>query len=284
MITLKAPAKINWSLRVLGRRRDGYHEVESLMQAVGLYDTLQFSHSDGLFVVTDAPIKAADNLVMKAALALRELTGARAGARISLTKEIPVSAGLGGGSSDAACTLRGLVSLWGLGCDERTLHELAGALGSDVPFFMNAAPAVARGRGELLEPAGVHRSHSLVLAKPPVEVSAAWAYQELRAADLTNEPSGDDNIRFLTEALNSKACAPSQGGEGLINDLEGAVFGRYPEVGVLKEALLELGARAALMSGSGPTVFGLFEDPETAEEAALSLCERYWSRAVKTLV
>lgn len=283
MFTLRTPAKINWSLSVRGLRPDGYHEILSLIQAIDLFDTLEFSPSDGLTLITEAPIKTGDNLVMKAALALRERFDVTAGARITLIKEIPLSAGLGGGSSDAACALKGLVKLWGLepGADE--LMETALALGSDVPFFMAGTPAVARGRGEALSPAALLRPRALVLARPPLDVSAKWAYEALRAPKLTNTALGDDNIRFLIDALNSGGFSP-QVLEALVNDLEGPVTDLHPEVGALKETLMGLGAGAALMSGSGPTVFGLFDDMGMARKAAAVLGARCWSRAVETLV
>ena len=136
MFTLKTPAKINWFLSVLGKREDGYHEILSLMQSISLYDHLTFEHSDRVEVITDADIPLEENLVYKAAVLLKEKLSVNKGAVITLRKEIPVSAGLGGGSSDAACALSGLNRLWELGLKDEELIKFGGMLGSDIPFFL----------------------------------------------------------------------------------------------------------------------------------------------------
>ena len=146
-LSLNAPAKINWFLGVAGKRDDGYHNIVSLMQCISLYDTLTFDHADSVEITSYLDIPVRDNIVHKAASRLKEYTSCRKGADISLKKNVPVSAGLGGGSSDAACTLLGLNELWGLGLGKKRLSSIASEIGSDVPFFLNGPVAVVEGKG-----------------------------------------------------------------------------------------------------------------------------------------
>jgi len=163
MITLSPPAKINWSLYVLGKRDDGYHNIISLMQCVDLHDTITLQPSAAIELHTDMKIPAEQNLVFKAALALREAAGTTLGARIHLKKDIPSGAGLGGGSSDAAYALIGLNRLWGLELETDTLKRIGASLGSDVPFFFDSPAALAQGRGEMLFPEHISGSLKLLL-------------------------------------------------------------------------------------------------------------------------
>jgi 4-diphosphocytidyl-2-C-methyl-D-erythritol kinase len=260
MLTLSAPAKINWFLLVTGRRPDGYHEIVSLMQPLDLSDTLTFEHSSSLDLLTDAPIPTETNLAYKAAVLLRNHTGTTDGARITLAKRIPLAAGLGGGSSDAAAALLGLNRLWGLGLAIDDLMPLAASLGSDVPFFLLGRPAIVRGRGEVMEAVDIGRSRTVLLLKPSLGVAAAEAYGGIRqysASDALDIPGfldrlGSDDISGL---------APR-------NDLEPPVFSWHPQIREMKEALVREGASLSLMSGSGSTVFGVFPGPEEASRAA----------------
>lgn len=286
-LTLKAPAKINWSLFVLGRRPDGYHDIRSLMQRIGLYDTLTFSESaaaGALTLAADMDLPPEQNLVYRAALLLREQAGIREGAAITLTKEIPSGAGLGGGSSDAAATLTGLNLFWGLGLSATELKELGGRLGSDVPFFFDGPLALAEGRGELLTPLPIERSRTLLVVKPAVSIETAWAYRELSTTsafgDLTKGAATVNNIQLIYEAL--KAGDSGRLAGLLRNDFETVVFNRYSVVGELRQALRDRGAAAALMSGSGSAVFGLFEDRQSAERAAGHF-SGHFCRVVETL-
>lgn len=275
MFELKAPAKINWFLHVTGKRADGYHEVRSLIQCVELYDFLTFEESDSVEVISGSSVPEKENLVYRAALALRDAAGAERGARITLTKRIPLSSGLGGGSSDAACALKGLGRLWGLDVPRQEMFRVASALGSDVPFFLDGPCAFVEGRGEKTTPAPVKRKYALLLAKPPVGVSSGRAYSELG----TYRKGGVPPESFLC-ALNGGDFAALRG--MLRNDLEEPVFARFPEIRALKERMLEAGALLSAMSGSGSTVFGVFEDVAGAEAAA-GFFPSLWRCAAETI-
>lgn len=279
--SLRAPAKINWFLQIPGQRDDGYHDIISLMQCVDLYDDLEFEHADSLTVVCNNPdIPLSDNTVFKAASLLRKYTSYSGGARVVLQKNIPVSAGLGGGSSDAAYTLLGLNLLWGLGLNKKKLSSIAIEIGSDVPFFLNGPAALVEGKGKKVKSFKVKGSVVLLLVKPRVSVSTAWAYaafDDLYAAELTKKTI---DIKLFCQALNRKDFAVL--GNVLTNDLEEAVTERYPVVGKIKRRLIEMGALISAMSGSGPTVFGVFDSKNRAEKAAEAMY-LYLCRVVETL-
>lgn len=280
MFTLNAPAKINWFLNVLGRRADGYHDIVSLMQRVTLYDSLSFERSDKIEVMTDADIPATDNLVYKAAILLKEAFGITAGARITLKKEIAMSAGLGGGSSDAACTLKGLNMLWNLDLADKELMDIGARIGSDVPFFFNGAAAVIKGKGNIVEPARVKKSHALLLVKPPIDISAAWAYRENDETGGRGLTKECNNIKLFCQALEESDFTLLS--SMLSNNLEPCVVNRYPVVGEIKDDLLKTGARLSAMSGSGSAVFGVFDRDQDAVEAMESM-QHHWCRVVKTI-
>ncbi len=288
MITLKAPAKINWSLYVLDRRADGYHNILSLMQSVSLYDTLTFSHASSLVLDTDMQIPPNQNLVMRAARALQDATGTDGGATISLTKEIPSGAGLGGGSSDAAYTLIGLNKLWQLGLELPRLREIGATLGSDVPFFLGSAAAVASSRGEVLCPEHLLPGLALLIVKPEASISTAMAYKSVSESrkpsgcshDLTNHEEKLNNIKLIIGKLNSETIAPPY--DLLHNDFERIAIEMHPVIGEIKRGLGRAGAEAALLSGSGSAVFGLFVNREAAVKAS-ALFSSYWNRVVETL-
>lgn len=278
-LTLKTPAKINWFLHVIGKRADGFHDIESLMQFVSVYDTLVFEESDGIDVVADVPVPLSDNLVYKAALALQAHAGIKRGARITLKKEIPLASGMAGGSSDAACALTGLCTLWGLDIAATELAELSASLGSDVPFFLNGPSALVEGRGERVTPVVLGISRDLLLAKPDVGISTKWAYSQV--GELTKN---HENIRLLGQAV-------SEGDFRFLkkasNDLECPAAERHPVIGEIKAMLYECGAKYSAMSGSGPTVFGVFESADAADEAGTYVSRRMpglWLAAAKTLV
>jgi 4-diphosphocytidyl-2-C-methyl-D-erythritol kinase len=270
MLTLKAPAKINWSLNVTGKRDDGYHNIESFMQCISLSDTLTFEHSDDIAIETEAQISLKQNLVYRAAKLLKKKTSTRYGANIGLLKRIPLEAGLGGGSSDAATTLRGLNTLWGLGLESKDLSEIGIEIGSDVPFFINGGAAFVKGRGDLVEMKDVSAEHHLVLVKPPFGVSAGWAYSNLEKGN-SDIVGAEDMIK----ALNSRDFKLL--GKLMKNDLEAPVLNEHSALGEIKNALIKSGAQAALMSGSGSTVFGVYEDHKTALKAMQGLGEKFGS-------
>lgn len=279
-LSLKTPAKINWFLTVLRKRDDGYHEIASLIQCISLYDNLIFEHADTIEVISDLDIPTADNLVYKAASLLRHYTSYKGGARITLKKNIPVSAGLGGGSSNAAYTLLGLNILWGVGLSNDELRSIAIEIGSDVPFFLNGPSAFVRGRGEKITPLKIDRSVTLLLIKPAISVSSAWAYTSL--GGLTKKPV---DIKLFCQALREQDFAFLS--TMLNNDLERVVIERYPVVGEIKERMLKEGALISAMSGSGPTVFGVFDSKDMAEKAANAIKPSAyggWYKVVETLI
>ncbi|MGO9015538.1 MAG: 4-(cytidine 5'-diphospho)-2-C-methyl-D-erythritol kinase [Dissulfurispiraceae bacterium] len=283
MITVKAPAKINWSLFVLDKRDDGYHNILSLLHCIGLYDILQFELADTLILESDLDIPYDRNLVYKAASLLKNHSGTEKGARIILRKEIPSGAGLGGGSSDAACTLMALNNLWELDFGKTELKALGSVLGSDVPFFFEGPLAAAEGRGEQLTSLPVARSYVLLLVKADCSVSTSWAYGALnregkgKIAKIENKKN---NIQLIYRALASGDISSIAG--NVHNDFEDAVIRHYPVIGAVKERLLKNGAVMAHMSGSGSTVFGLFNDESGALKASGNF-QSYFCRVVKTL-
>ncbi|MCX5717859.1 MAG: 4-(cytidine 5'-diphospho)-2-C-methyl-D-erythritol kinase [Nitrospirae bacterium] len=280
MFTLKTPAKINWFLSVLGKREDGYHEILSLMQSISLYDHLTFEHSDRVEVITEADIPIEENLVYRAAVLLKEKLSVNKGAVITLKKDIPLSAGLGGGSSDAACALSGLDRLWELRLKNEELIKFGGMLGSDIPFFFKAPIAVVRGRGEIVTALEAGSRHIIVIVKPALGISTKWAYSEMSRL-LPELTKRDNNIKLFCQALEM------QDFESIAlmmkNDLELPVIREFQVIGEIKDRLLTMGAKASLMSGSGPTVFGVFNSREKAEDAERSM-KPCWSRVVETLI
>ena len=273
---LRAPAKLNLYLRVIGKRPDGYHEIETLFERIDLADELTIEpHPDQLFLTCDAPELSCgeDNLILKAARLLQRATGTALGARLHLVKRIPIAAGLGGGSSDAAATLIGLNQLWALAWDRAQLAPLAAALGSDVPFFLGDAPwAIGRGRGEVCEPldASVHLAHVLVV--PPEPLSTKKIYAGLSRARLKAESR--DNLTATRPSLMMIRHAFSNGPAAaglarvLWNDLEPEAIRRCPVISLIQKQLHDVGCLGSRLSGSGPAVFGLCHDARDAQRVA----------------
>ncbi len=284
MFTLKAPAKINWFLNVLGRRDDGYHNIVSVMQMIDLYDTLTFKKADSIIIECSEDIPLNKNLVYKAAILLREGCGVKNGACIRIKKAIPIGAGLGGGSSDAASALEGLNRLWGLGLSKGRLSKLSESIGSDIPFFFNSPIAIISGRGERVKALKAGRSFCLLLVKPNPSVSSRWAYENfnngLVESGLTKNTAKGDNTKLFIKAIENGDLSVVS--EGIFNDLEDAVFRRYPVIKRIKCMLLKTGALGAVMSGSGSTVFGLFKGSKDAIRASKAFTN-HWNRVVRTL-
>lgn len=276
MLTLKAPAKINWFLNVLGRRDDGYHNIESIIQKISLYDFISFWPSEDLTLKTELQIPTEQNLVYKAAVLLKKTSGVSAGAKIRLNKNVPVAAGLGGGSSDAALTLIGLNKLWSLGLSCSELNVLAEQLGSDVPFFLHGPLAFVNGRGENVTDYRSIKSINILLVKPPVSVSTRWAYENLK---LTKRTSKVNNITLFIHAIRKGKL---QGTSSFHNDLEPVATKIFPVIADIKERLLREGAILSMMSGSGPTVFGVFESAKEAGKASKAFKD-CWTAAVQTI-
>ncbi len=291
MLTLKAPAKINWFLYVNGLRKDGYHDIKSLIQKISLYDILTFIPSAKLTVITEAQIPVEKNLVYKAAALLQKECGLHTGAEIHLKKNIPVAAGLGGGSSDAASTLVGLNKLWSLGLSPRDLFVFAEQLGSDVPFFLYGPLALVEGRGEKITNFNAINPFAILLVNPHIKVSTRWAYQnldvrrnsrELLSQDvsgLTKIGDKDDNIKFFINAIGRAELLETV---DIFNDLEAVTVLNFPVIAEIKEKLLKEGALFSLMSGSGPTVFGVFTSAEEAERASREFRD-HWAAVVQTI-
>jgi len=260
-----APAKVNLSLRVLRRREDGFHEIESLMCPLSIFDTIDLSHREegGLeFVCDDTTLPTGDdNLVVRAAKLFCQSCGFEPRLRIQLTKRIPHGAGLGGGSSDAATTLIGLNRLFETELSREALSAMAADLGSDVPFFIYQSAAMIRGRGEFVEPVTFPHELPLFLIKPPFGVPTPWAYKHWRDS---REVAG---IPYAAQEF-------SWG--GLVNDLERPVFEKYLFLADLKSWLLtQPEVAGALMSGSGATVFALLQEKGAAESLAAKVAAEF---------
>jgi 4-diphosphocytidyl-2-C-methyl-D-erythritol kinase len=259
--SVEAFAKVNRDLHVLGKRPDGHHEIHTIFQTVELTDTLFFLEGEEGDRTVSLTIEGAElpadesNLILRAAHGLRERFPVRLGARIHLSKRIPVGGGMGGGSSNAAAALRGLSELWKLPVTEDDLHLLAAELGSDVPFFLIGGRARGTGRGEIVEPLPEGPEEWLVLVFPPFSLSTAVVYVALSARPLTDSP-GPFNL-----------CSSDSGGGPDRNDLESAAESLQGGLRRFRLALSDLGATSARLSGSGSTVFGVFGDEESARRA-----------------
>ncbi len=266
---LRCPAKLNLGLEVVGVMPDGYHEIRTLFQTIDLADDLAIElHDSELLLETDGSDvpRGHDNLVVRAASLLRETTGVEQGARIRLSKLVPVGAGLGGGSSDAAVTLMALDRLWETGLGLRGLSSLAVQLGADVPYFLHGGLCLGLGRGEKLFPVQSDLSKTVfVLVCPRQILSTSQIYSDWDAR-LTSSAKDSRLRRFFASALAGQV----EWGH-LHNDLEGPAAQRAEGVLAARSALCESGAHAVLMSGSGPAVFGVFLEPQQAKDAERNL-------------
>ena len=277
-LRIEAPAKVNYRLDVLRKREDGYHDLRMVMQRIDLCDLIDITITDapGITVtcnrtgVPDGP----GNIAWRAADLLLKAAGREAGIAIEIVKRIPVAAGMGGGSSDGAAVLMGVNELLGLEFTDRRLMEIGVKLGADVPFFIFKKTALAEGIGDILSPVEHIPSAWLTIVNPNIHVSTAWVYQNLQ---LTSGPNENIIPRFYKSV--SDICAI------LANDLESVTVKRYPIIAEIKERLYSAGAIGALMSGSGPTVFGLFDNEALARSAAEELAHNtvWFAIAVKTL-
>lgn len=276
-VILRAHAKINLNLKVVGRRPDGFHDIESIVQTITLHDTLTLEEAQGGAIelsvrpplVTGDP----DNLVWQAweTLSARLGSNSRRGVRLLLEKRIPIGAGLGGGSSDAAAVLIGLDRLWRLGLSPAEMHTLAAPLGSDVPFFLTGGTARLRGRGDVVEPLPDLLGYALVLVYPGLPISTRAAYSQVQVP-LT--PRGETGSM---PAFEPAAHGAVDGWVRLGNDLEPGALDVCPAIMTIKRWLVKAGARSAAMSGSGSSVFGTFEDPETADRVARERRDPGWT-------
>ena len=269
-LQLRAYAKINLGLDVLRKREDGYHEVKMIMQTVGIYDILTFEKAESGIHVTvnksELPVNE-DNLIYKSAAAFQKKYNISEGVSIHLEKNIPIAAGMAGGSTDAAATFKAMNSLFGVGASLEELQEMAVSIGADVPYCLMGGTALAEGIGEKLTALPDAPNCYLVVAKPDIDVSTAFVYGNLKADQLKEHP----DIDGMVQAIQSRRL------EGIIerlgNVLETVTVPAYPVIGQIKDELKADGADGVLMSGSGPTVFGIFVDVQKAEKAFKGLKE-----------
>lgn len=268
-ITLKAMAKINLGLDVIRRREDGYHEVRMIMQTVNLYDELTFRKQPGDKVRLTANLRSlptdGHNLIVKTAELLRKEFGIREGLSIHLKKKIPVAAGMAGGSTDAAAAFAGMNELFGLGLTLEELQKRAVSVGADVPYCLQGGTALSEGIGEILTELPSAPRCSVIIAKPPIHVSTRFVYENLRLDSLEKHPDIDGILDSIREG-NILGVA-----ERLENVLETVTQKEYPVIGQIKQFLVHRGALGALMSGSGPTVFALFDRKDLAARACEDL-------------
>ncbi len=276
-VVRQSPCKVNLLLNILGKRADGFHELETVMQPVQLCDRLEVATAPaGLTLTCNLPALPVDgtNLVHKAATAFLAAAAITDGLRIHLDKHIPLAAGLGGGSGNAAHTLGALNELFDLPLSSAKLNELAAALGSDVPFFLQSHPALARGRGELVQPLAPFpalRGAHILLLHPGFGISTAWAYQSLAKfpAALNGQAGRAEHLIGLLQGTDLAAA-----GHAFYNSLEAPALPKHPLLALYQEFLRASGAPAVLMSGSGSTTFALTPNREAAER----LRERFQSK------
>ena len=271
-LTVHPPAKINLILRILDRRSDGYHNLWSVMHTVALADDVRIKVTPtlpGIRLTCNTEELSSDqsNLVSKAAAAVLDHARLSVGLDLDLRKRIPMGAGLGGGSSDAAATILGLNQLLKLGWSTAKMAEVGQALGSDVAFFLFAPSAIVSGRGEMVRPVTIEGSRWIVLVKPAFGVETKWAYQELAAVRTAVHPLSEQHAAMnLQNRLTWSELATAAE-----NDFEAPVFAKHPFLQHIRRTLLDLGARIALLSGSGATVFGLFDEEPAACRAGARL-------------
>lgn len=277
-ISLKALAKINLGLDVVRRREDGYHEVRMIMQTIQLYDRLDIKRTQepGIQIQTNLsflPVNE-NNLIYKAAKLLMDEFSITDGVSVKLDKRIPVAAGMAGGSTDAAAMLIGINRLFSLGLTKRQLMERGVQIGADVPYCIMRGTALAEGIGEALSPLPPMVKCPVLIAKPSISVSTKFVYQNLKLDDTTIHPDIDRLIDDI-KAKNLHDIAAHMG-----NVLETVTISNYPVIDEIKKHMLSNGAVGAMMSGSGPTVFGLFDDEDTAKKAYKAMRSSHLARQV----
>ena len=274
---IKAYAKINLGLDVVRRLENGYHEVKMVMQTVGIYDVLDFQRTAGGIVITtdsgELPTNE-DNLIYKAAKLMIEKYHITEGVKIHLEKHIPIAAGMAGGSTDAAATLKGMNRLFDLGCTLKDLMELGVNIGADVPYCVMRGTALAEGIGEKLTRITPVPHMWILIAKPQINVSTRLVYEQLDMGGIQKHPDIDGIIRAI-EAQDVVRIAQSMG-----NVLENVTVPLYPVIETIKQDMLSHGAINAMMSGSGPTVFGIFPDEQTTLACQAFLKEKGDARQV----
>ena len=271
-LQLKAYAKINLALDVVGKREDGYHEVRMIMQTVKLYDKLTFRllEEDAIRLKTNVGFLPCDenNLIYKAVQCLKEQYHVKQGMEIDLYKCIPVAAGMAGGSTDCAAALIGASKLFGLHLDKQTLMKIGVRLGADVPYCIMRGTALSEGIGEILTPLPSIPDCKILIAKPPVGVSTKFVYEHLDEQGIETHPDVDGMVQAIREG-NLLGITNRMG-----NVLDNVTIPEYPVIDQIKKCMIEQGALNAMMSGSGPTVFGIYEDREKAEKTKRIIQDR----------
>jgi 4-diphosphocytidyl-2-C-methyl-D-erythritol kinase len=262
---LRAYAKINLGLLVFDKRPDGYHNIETVLHRIDLYDEVHFEPDPSISVISSDPEAPGDkmNICFKAAELLQQNLEINNGVKITLNKNIPVGAGLGGGSANAALVLRELPRFWHRSIDEKALQSMALQLGSDVPYFLGSGSALARGRGEILDYFRLDVPYSIVLCYPNIHVSTSWAYGH---ATIQSENKHGDLAGLVRGGMKDPRLLLE-----LRNDFEAVVFGQYPEILGVKELMMHEGAELSMMSGSGSSVFGLYSRAQSASQVARQL-------------
>lgn len=268
-IIIKSPAKINFGLNVIEKRNDGFHNIETVFYPVNLFDEIIFSESDEFIFVTNNEVLAQEenNLIIKAKDKLEEVTGSSFKIKIELKKNIPIGAGLGGGSSNAAAALKGLLHYFNLKPDEGKIQEIALAAGSDIPFFLNPIPSYAEGRGEKLTPISFKIKKPILIINPGIHISTKWAYGNI-APGKSNEKLID-----IVQQVNDYSVFKRK----VFNSFEPVVFKEYPEIAELKSKLYFMGAEFVLMSGSGSSLFAVFSAFAEAEAVKKKFEEQYFT-------
>lgn len=273
-ISLKSRAKINLSIDVIGKREDGYHIVEMIMQTIDLYDDIKLKEleEDNIIIKSECsyiPLNE-DNIVYKAAKLIKEKMDIKKGIEIFIKKNIPVAAGMAGGSSNAAAVLVGLNELWKLGLSKDELRELGLKLGADVPFCIEGGTALAEGIGEKLTYIkGINKDVNILVCKPDIFVSTKEVYQSL---DIKNIEKRPDNKLLIEKLKNDDIVSVSN---NMVNVLEEVTSKKYSDIKVIENIIAKNGAMGTMMSGSGPTVFGFFDNEEKAKRARVELLENY---------
>lgn len=264
----RAYAKINLSLDVTGRLENGYHLVRMVMQTVGIYDVLKFEKTKGeITVVADNKElpSVQDNLIYKAVSLMKETYGISGGVKVLLEKNIPIAAGMAGGSTDAAAALKAMNALYELDLSLQELQKLGVRLGADIPYCLLGGTALAEGIGEILTPLPDVPRATLLVAKPAVGVSTKEVYEELDSREIPSHPDVEGMLSAIRQGDLTGIT------DRLGNVLETVTVSRHPVIGQIKKRMLECGARGSLMSGSGPTVFGIFDTVFGAEQALLRI-------------
>lgn len=273
-ISLKSRAKINLSIDVIGKREDGYHIVEMIMQTIDLYDDIKLKEleEDNIIIKSECsyiPLNE-DNIVYKAAKLIKEKMDIKKGIEIFIKKNIPVAAGMAGGSSNAAAVLVGLNELWKLGLSKDELRDLGLKLGADVPFCIEGGTALAEGIGEKLTYIkGINKDVNILVCKPDIFVSTKEVYQSL---DIKNIEKRPDNKLLIEKLKNDDIVSVSN---NMVNVLEEVTSKKYSDIKVIEDIIAKNGAMGTMMSGSGPTVFGFFDNEEKAKRARVELLENY---------